>query len=295
MPLRSIYFIFLSQLFWGCRQQVKQFEKISPEESGIRFTNTITETEAQNVLMYEYYYNGNGVATGDLNQDGLPDLFFTGNQTASALYLNKGRMVFKEVTATAGVAGKNAWRTGANIADVNGDGLLDIYVCYSGFGSDADRANQLFINQGNNKEGIPVFAEKAAAYGLDAVGTYSSQSAFFDFDQDGDLDMFLLNHAKGFYSPFYNTTRLRNLRHPQFGNRLYRNDTGHFTDVSEAAGIFGSGINFGLGIGISDLNEDGWPDILVSNDFNEQDFLYLNNRNGTFREVCPYEQEYDGH
>jgi len=286
LPLRILSFILICQLFLSCRQEVKQFEKISIEHSGINFTNSITETQAQNVLMYEYYYNGNGVATGDLNGDGLPDLFFTGNQSPSKLYLNKGQLAFTDVTTVAGVAGKNAWRTGANMADVNGDGMLDIYVCYSGFGSDSDRANQLFINGGNNKDGIPVFTEAAATYGLDAVGTYTSQSAFFDYDQDGDLDMFLLNHAKGFYSPFYNTTRLRNLRHPQFGNRLYRNDNGHFTDVSDEAGIYGSGINFGLGIAVSDLNNDGWPDILVSNDFNEQDFLYLNNRNGTFSEVC---------
>ena len=279
-------FIFLGPLVIGCKREVKQFEKVAPEQSGIRFFNSITETKDQNVLTYEYYYNGNGVATGDLDQDGLPDLFFTGNQTPSTLYLNKGNLVFEDVTAKAGVAGKKAWRTGANIADVNSDGLLDIYVCYSGFGSDADRANQLFINKGNSKEGIPVFEERAAEFGLDAPGTYTSQSVFFDYDQDGDLDMFLLNHAKGFYSPFYNTTRLRHLRHPQFGNRLYRNDEGHFKDVSDSAGIFGSGINFGLGISISDLNQDGWPDIMVSNDFNEQDFVYLNNRNGTFREVC---------
>ncbi|MES2649533.1 MAG: VCBS repeat-containing protein [Bacteroidota bacterium] len=287
MPLiRITCFIGLYLLFSSCGKPAKQFEKIGAAHSGIDFTNMISETAAQNVLMYEYYYNGNGVAVGDLNQDGLTDLFFTGNQTPSKLYLNKGNFVFDDVTEVAAVAGKNAWRTGANMADVNGDGLLDIYVCYSGFGSDTDRANQLFINQGKNKEGIPVFTEEAASYGLDAPGTYTSQSAFFDFDLDGDLDMFLLNHAKEFYSPFYNTTRLRNLRHPQFGNRLYRNDNGKFIDVSDTAGIFGSGLNFGLGIGISDLNDDGWPDILVSNDFNEQDFLYLNNHNGTFREVC---------
>ncbi len=273
-------------VLFGCGKPLKKFEKILPEHSGITFTNTITETAETNVLTYEYYYNGNGVATGDLNQDGLPDLFFTGNQSTSALYLNNGNITFKEVTNVAGVAGKKAWRTGANMADVNGDGLLDIYVCYSGFGSDDDRANQLFINGGNNAQGVPEFTEQAKAYGLDAPGTYTSQSAFFDYDNDGDLDMFLLNHAQGFYSPFYNTTRLRNLRHPKFGNRLYRNNSGRFTEVSSEAGIYGSGINFGLGISISDLNQDGWADIVVSNDFNEQDFVYLNNRNGTFKEVC---------
>lgn len=286
MLYRIIAFVLLAHFFVSCQQSVTLFEKVSASESGIDFVNQITETDSQNVLMYEYYYNGNGVAIGDLNQDGLTDLFFTGNLSSSRLYLNKEAFSFSDVTEVAGVAGKNSWKTGANIADVNGDGRLDIYVCYSAFGTDDDRANQLFINTGNNKDGIPVFVEKAAEFGLDAPGSYTSQSAFFDFDLDGDLDMFLLNHARGFYSPFYNTTRLRNLRHPQFGNRLYRNDDGHFSDISGQAGIYGSGINFGLGISISDLNQDGWPDVLVSNDFNEQDFLYLNNRNGTFKEVC---------
>ncbi|HTD94662.1 MAG TPA: VCBS repeat-containing protein, partial [Chitinophagaceae bacterium] len=278
--------IFLLLTVAACRQRGnKLFEKLSPGETGIEFNNTITEDKEHNVFTYQYYYNGNGVAIGDLNNDGLADIFFTGNQTPSKLFINRGNFHFDDVTATAGVAGKNAWRTGANIVDINGDGLLDIYVCYSGFGSDQDRAKQLFINKGKDKSGIPLFEEKAAEYGLDAPGTYTSQSAFFDYDMDGDLDMFLLDHANEFYSPFFNTRRLRTLRHPQYGNRLYRNDGGHFTDVSSEAGIFGGGNNFGLGIAVSDINNDGWPDVLVSNDFHEQDYLYLNNKNGTFAEV----------
>ena len=271
---------------FGCKQNKKLFEQLSPDQTGIHFTNSIKEDKEHNVFTYQYYYNGNGVAVGDVNNDGLTDVFFTGNQTASKLYLNKGDLTFEDITDKAKVGGKNAWRTGANMVDINGDGLLDIYVCYSGFGTEEDRSKQLFINTGVDKNGIPVFAEKAKEYGLDASGTYSSQSAFFDFDRDGDLDMFLLNHANEFYSPFFNTTRLRTLRHAQYGNRLYRNDNGHFTDISTEAGIYGGGINFGLGIAISDLNNDGWPDILVSNDFHEQDFCYLNNKNGTFKEVC---------
>ncbi len=283
------FILFTGVLFFaGCRQKPsdKLFVKLNAEQTGIEFTNRLEEDPEHNIMKYEYFYNGSGVAVGDLNGDGLADLFFTGNQTASKLYLNLGGLRFKDVTEISGVAGKIGWKSGANMADVNGDGLLDIFVCYSAFGDPATKAKQLFINQGLNADSIPRFAESAAAYGLDAPGTYTSQTAFFDYDLDGDLDMFMLNHANGFYSPFYNTTRLRHIRHPQFGNRLYRNDNNHFTDVSEQAGIYGSGINFGLGIAISDLNNDGWPDIMVSNDYNEQDFVYINNRNGSFREVC---------
>ncbi|RYY61157.1 MAG: RNA-binding protein [Chitinophagaceae bacterium] len=285
ISMRKCCAIFItSLLFAGCSKPDTLFEKMEPSATGIDFVNTVTEDREHNVFTYQYYYNGNGVAVGDVNGDGLADVFFTGNQTASKLYLNKGGMQFEDVTATAGVAGKNAWRTGANMVDINGDGLLDIYVCYSGFGTDADRAEQLFINTGM-KNNIPVFVEKAAEYGLDAPGTYTSQTAFLDYDLDGDLDMFQLNHANEFYSPFFNTQKLRTLRHPQYGNRLYRNDGGHFTEVSEAARILGGGNNFGLGIAVSDINNDGWPDILVSNDFHEQDYLYLNHHDGTFTEI----------
>jgi hypothetical protein len=284
--MRAAAVILLMMTALACRQHEKLFEMMPASQTGIDFTNNITETREHNVFTYQYYYNGNGVAVGDVNNDGLTDVFITGNQTPSKLFINKGEFRFDDATAVAGVMGKDAWKTGATMADVNGDGLLDIYVCYSGFGTDEERAEQLFINTGNNKEGIPVFVEKAAEYGLDAVGTYTSQAAFFDYDRDGDLDMFQLNHANEFYSPFFNTKRLRTLRHPQYGNRLYRNDSGHFTDVSDSAGIFGGGNNFGLGIAISDIDNDGWSDIMVSNDFHEQDYLYLNNHNGTFKEVC---------
>jgi hypothetical protein len=170
------------------------------------------------------------------------------------------------------------------MADVNGDGLLDIYVCYSGPGTDAERTNELYINNGV-KNGIPVFTESAKQYGLDAPGTYTTTAAFFDMDNDGDLDMFMVNHADMFYNPDFNTTKLRATRHPKFGNRLYRNDGGVFTDISSAAHIDGSGINFGLSVAISDINNDGWADIYVTNDYDERDFLYLNNHDGSFREV----------
>jgi len=250
----------------------------------IDFRNDIKEDEDYNVLTYEYIYNGGGVAVGDVNGDGLPDLYFTANMGPNKLYLNKGNFQFEDVTERAGVQGRSKWKTGTVMADVNGDGLLDIYVCYSGPGTDAERANELYINNGV-KDGVPTFTESAKAYGLDAPGTYTTTVAFFDMDNDGDLDMFMVNHAAMFYNPFYNTDKLRAKRHPQFGNRLYRNDNGHFTDVSEQAGIYGSGLNFGLSVSVGDINGDGWPDLYTTNDYDERDFLYLNNHDGTFREV----------
>lgn len=281
----SIAFVFL--VSFGCNNEADQntlFVRMSPEATGIKFVNEVIENEHFNIMSYEYIYNGNGVAIGDLNNDGLPDVFLTGNMVLNKLYLNKGDFRFEDITEKAGVSGRERWKTGVTMADVNGDGLLDIYICYSGPGTDEARKNELFINMGV-QDGIPVFSEKAVEFGLDALGTFSTQGVFFDMDLDGDLDFFLINHADMFYNPFYNTTKLRKTRHPRFGNRLYRNENGRFTDISKEAGIDGSGLNFGLGVSVSDLNNDGWPDILVTNDYNERDFLYLNNRDGTFREV----------
>jgi hypothetical protein len=265
--------------------QTTLFTEVSPAHTHIDFRNDIKEDEQYNILTYEYLYNGGGVAVGDINNDGLPDIIFTGNMTSNKLYLNKGNFQFEDITEKAGVQGRSKWKTGVVMADVNGDGLLDIYVCYSGPGTDADRANELYINDGVNKDGIPTFTESAKKYGLDAPGTYTTTVVFFDMDNDGDLDMFMVNHADMFYNPFFNTGKLRAQRHPKFGNRLYRNDGGVFTDISEQAHIDGSGLNFGLSVAISDINGDGWPDIYVTNDYDERDFLYLNNHNGTFREV----------
>jgi hypothetical protein len=260
------------------------FTEVPTTTSHIDFRNEIKENEDYNILTYEYLYNGGGVAVGDVNGDGLPDIYFTGNMTPNRLYLNKGDFQFEDVTEKAGVKGRPKWKTGAVMADVNGDGLLDIYVGYSGPGTDEDRRNELYINQGS-VNGIPTFKESAKEFGLDAPGTYTTTVAFFDMDNDGDLDMFMVNHADMFYNPFFNTEKLRATRHPKFGNRLYRNDHGHFTDISEQAHIDGSGLNFGLSVAISDLNGDGWPDIYVTNDYDERDFMYLNQHNGTFKEV----------
>lgn len=278
-------FIILPVLFASCKQAGnKMFTEIPASQSSVHFKNEIKENEDYNILTYEYLYNGGGVAVGDVNNDGLPDLMFTGNMTPNKLYLNKGNFKFEDITDKAGMAGRDKWKTGVVMADVNGDGLLDIYVCYSGPGTDAARANELYINNGL-KNGIPTFTESAKKYGLDAPGTYTTTVAFFDMDNDGDLDMFMVNHGDMFYNPYFNTDKLRATRNPRYGNRLYRNDNGHFTDISSEAHIDGSGLNFGLGVAISDINNDGWPDIYVTNDYNERDFLYLNNKNGSFTEV----------
>lgn len=279
----------------GC-EKPGMFTEMSPDETGIVFSNVITEDGHNNIMTYEYTYNGAGVAVGDLNNDGLTDIYFIGNQVPNKLFLNLGDWKFEEVTLQAGLQGRNDWNTGVSLVDINGDGWLDIYVSYSGNAPSegynkaivkeySSRSNQLFINDGGKKGGTPTFTERAHEYGVDARGTFTSQAYFFDYDLDGDLDMFLLNHANMFYSAFFNVQKLRSLRHPYFGNKLYRNDNNKFTEVTETTGIHGSGLNFGLSASISDINKDGWPDIYVTNDYEEQDFCYLNNRVGTFKEI----------
>jgi hypothetical protein len=268
----------------SCRQEQTLFTKVEPDHSGVHFQNVIAETPQLNVMQYEYLYNGGGVAAGDFDRDGKCDLYFTGNAVKNRLYLNRGDFSFRDVTDEARVAGRTKWKTGVTAADVNADGWLDLYVCYSGPVTAAERANELYLNNGCAPGGVPTFTECAARYGLDAPGTFSTHASFFDYDRDGDLDLFLLNHGNRFYGPFFNTRKLRRTRHPQFGNRLYRNDGNAFTEVSDAAGIDGGGLNFGLSVSVSDVNDDGWPDLYVTNDYEEQDFFYLNARDGTFRE-----------
>ncbi|MDJ1466865.1 VCBS repeat-containing protein [Xanthocytophaga flava] len=294
--LISVVISSLSLLLIQCQPQTELFTRLSENKTGLDFSNQIIESEHNNIMTYEYSYNGGGVATGDINNDGLADVYLSGNTVPNKLFLNKGNWKFEDITTTSHLIEKQGWKTGVTMADVNGDGWLDVYICYSGnteregkgkpvIRDHPMRANQLFINQGCEKGGIPVFKEQAKEFGLDAVGTFSTQSYFFDMDRDGDLDMFLLNHANTFYSSLFNVKKLRGLRHPYFGNRLYRNDNNIFTNVSDSALIHGSGLNFGLSVSISDLNQDNWPDIYVTNDYDEQDFCYINNGNGTFREV----------
>ncbi|SEG04201.1 VCBS repeat-containing protein [Algoriphagus boritolerans] len=252
-----------------------KFEKLPQKKTGINFKNQLKEDSKNNILRYEYFYNGGGVAVGDLNDDGLDDIFFTGNMTGNKLYKNLGALKFEELTKSAGVEGKDTWTTGVSFADVSGDGLLDIYVCYSGKGSPESRKNELWINQGNFK-----FVEKAEEFGI-ADPSNSTQSLFFDFDQDGDLDLYLLNHHIQVINEM-EFDAARDTRHPFAGDKLYRNDNGKFTDISEQAGIKGSALGFGLAVISSDINQDGWPDLLVTNDYIEPDYLYINHGNGTF-------------
>ncbi len=253
------------------------FRNPSPSETGIDFQNTVKESDDLNILDYLYFYNGGGVAIGDINGDGLPDVFLSGNQVENRLYLNEGNLKFRDITETAGIAGKSTWNTGAIMGDINGDGLLDIYVCavvgINGFNGQ----NELFINNGDN-----TFTESAAEFGLD-FDTYSSSAALLDYDMDGDLDMYLLNHAVHTQES-YGKAEVRQKRNIQSGDRLLRNDGDIFVDVSEEAGIYGGANGYGLGIAIADFNQDGYPDIYVGNDFHEDDYYYLNNGNGTFSE-----------
>ena len=255
------------------------FQLLPSSQTGIGFNNKVIDDGEFNVFNYRNFYNGGGVAIGDVNNDGKPDIFFTSNQGENKLYINKGNWKFEDVTEKAGLKGYKRWHTGVTMVDINGDGWLDIYVSNSGGLKDADRANELYINQ---KDGT--FKEEAAQYGLADKGL-STQAIFFDFDHDGDLDCFVLNNSYRPIGSFGYDRDLRNIRDPQNGDRLYRNDNGKFVDISAQAGIYGSEIGFGLGITSGDLFNDGWDDLYVSNDFFEHDYLYKNLHNGKFKEV----------
>ncbi|MDO7848479.1 VCBS repeat-containing protein [Hymenobacter sp. M29] len=265
------------------------FQLVAPAKSHVTFRNDLQEDEFTNVLVYEYTYNGGGVALGDVNGDGLDDIYFTANKGSNRLYLNQGHLQFQDVTAAAGVGLAEGWKTGVTMVDLNADGRLDMYVCRSGDRPGRLRQNQLFINQGADARGVPHFTEQAAACGL-ADSAFSTQAVFFDYDQDRDLDMLLLNHSPRRFEgldEFY-IRQLMATPDALTGLKLYRNEGGapgrlpQFREVATAAGLLNARLSFGLGASVADVNNDGWPDIYVSNDYLTPDCLYINNKNGTF-------------
>ena len=279
----TVSFLILTLLAWtGCRQEAPFFTSVPSSETGIAFENKLVEREGFNILYYLYFYEGGGVSTGDINNDGLIDIYFSANTKGNnKLYLNQGNFKFEDITQKAGVSGNSDWCSGVTMTDINADGWLDIYVCAVSKKSGLSGRNELFIN---NKNGT--FKESAALYGLD-IASYACQSAFFDYDRDGDLDCYLLNQSD---RPFQNIVDTSNRRKYDSlsGDRLLRNDLNlpakRFTDVSVQAGIYQSNLGYGLGLAIADINNDGWDDIYVGNDFHENDYYYVNNGNGTFTE-----------
>lgn len=286
MKRLALYCFFIGIVKFSFAQADRLFTILPSSQTGINFRNTLIETPELNIVTYEYFYNGGGVAAGDFNNDGLIDLYFTANVLPNKLYLNKGNFQFQDITRSSNAGGKRGWKTGVSVADVNGDGWLDIYVCYSGEIETEKRKNQLLINNGNL-----TFTDKAREMGIADEG-YTTHAAFLDYDRDGDLDLFVLNHnvkeLRNFDAAF-----VKKMVDPDAGDRLYRNDlispsTGggkgeaRFTDVTAQAGIISNPLGYGLGVVVSDVNNDGWPDLYVSNDYVEEDYLYINNGNGTF-------------
>ncbi|WP_233756017.1 VCBS repeat-containing protein [Algoriphagus sp. AGSA1] len=276
-------------LFFSCEKKGEAipqtlFELVNQDSSNLIFTNQIIETEAANILTYQYFYNGGGVAVGDVNNDGLEDLYFTSNQGQNKLFLNLGNMKFRDITLATGTGGReNAWSTGTAIVDINGDGLKDIYVCYSGDLPESQRRNQLFVNQGLDKDSIPFFKEMAAYYGLDDPG-FSTAVYFSDLDQDGDLDMLLLNHNPRLFSNLNINAfeAMLSSADSLSSSKIFKNENGVFRNATKETGLSETGLSYGLGATIADFNGDGYPDIYLGNDYSAPDYLYINQGDGTF-------------
>ncbi len=291
--------IIITGIFFSCTTKKTSktpalFEVLDSKRTGINFSNNLTYNKEFNLFKYIYFYNGSGVGAGDFNNDGLVDLFFGSNQGNNKLYLNKGKLHFEEVTNDATIPEDGGWTTGISVVDINNDGLLDIYVCRVGQYETLRSKNLLLVNKGVATNGTPKFVDEAELYGLQFSG-FSTQAAFFDYDLDGDLDMFLLNHSVHQNGTFKPRKEFIGTYHPLSGHRFYRNEglpvslpsegrKGGFTDITRETGINSSAIGYGLGIAVADINLDGYPDVYIGNDFHEDDYLYINQKNGTFRE-----------
>jgi hypothetical protein len=280
LPLTIALCCMVMMLVSSCEEKTNTLFEIQDNRSiGMAFENTLEFSNEFNVYTYRNFYNGGGVAIGDINNDGWADVYLTANQKPNQLFLNKGGFTFENISESAGIGGNRAWSTGVTMVDINADGYLDIYVCNSGDVSGDSKQNELFINQKDN-----TFKEEAAAYGLADKG-FSTHASFFDYDKDGDLDVYLLNNSYQAIGSFDLRRNERPKRDVLGGDKLLENQDGIFVDVSEKAGIYGSVIGFGLGVTVGDVNNDGWEDIYVSNDFFERDYLYINNRDGSFKET----------
>ena len=277
----------LAFILSACKSKTAEsplFEVLDSKRTGLNFSNDLSYNKDFNLFKYLYFYNGSGIGAGDFNNDGKIDLFFASNQQQNKIYLNEGDLNFKDVTKEANIPEDGGWSTGISVVDINNDGLLDIYVCRVGNYETLKSKNQLLICQGIDKNGVPFYKDEAHEYGLDFSG-FSTQAVFFDYDGDGDLDMFLLNHSVHENGTFRPRSEFLGTYHPLSGDRIYSNNGNNtFTDVTKETGINSSAIGYGLGIAVADINLDGYPDIYVGNDFHENDYLYINQKNGTFKE-----------
>jgi hypothetical protein len=283
----AIFFLFIG----GCKPANNiepLFTTLEQDATGINFSNDLTPTDSFNVFHYMYYYNGAGVGAGDFNNDGLTDLFFASNQGSNKIFLNEGNLHFEDVTAEAKIPQDRGWSTGVSVVDINNDGLPDIYVCRVGNYEVLQSHNQFLICKGIDKNGVPYYEDESKTLGLDFKG-FSTQAAFLDYDMDGDLDMYLLNHSLHQNGTYGWRNDLSNKKSPLSGDRFFRNDNGHFTDVTAQTGINSSVLGYGLGIAVADINMDGYPDLYIGNDFHENDYLYINQHNGTFKDDCSNE------
>lgn len=287
MKIRGATYLLVFLSIVACTKTTSSKKFTLHTNTGIQFTNSVLDSTELNILNYLYFYNGAGTAIADFNNDGLNDIYFTANQSADKLYLNQGEFNFKDITVEAGINNTTGWTTGVTTVDINHDGYLDIYISKVSGHLNLNGHNLLYINQGTDN-GMITFKESSAAYGLDFAG-FSTQAAFFDYDLDGDLDLYLLNHSLH-PNGNYGKGASRKKQDPLAGDRLFRNDEDQFIDVTKEAGIFSSKIGYGLGVSVGDLNQDGYPDLYIGNDFFENDYLYINQKDGSFYELNTQEK-----